>query len=141
MPTFQIAAAHKWEADGGAQVDKRSASGAAREHVPQPQSQPVFGDGAGYAIVIIAKPFIQMKHYFLFEIFDHRRLCSLVSGLAHGSASLLTEMELSDSERSLNAARRPFSEIEEEDDVECDNPEPVSMTEATGEIKEGPKRQ
>merc|ERR1719188_467294 len=57
-------------------------------------------------------------------------------GLAHGSSSLLTEMELSDSERSLNASRRPFSEIEEEDDVECDNPEPVSMTEATGEIKE-----
>ena len=60
----------------------------------------------------------------------------LVPGLAHGSASLLTEMELSDSERSLNASRRPFSEIEEEDDVECDNPDPVSMTEATGEIKE-----
>jgi len=57
-------------------------------------------------------------------------------GLVHGSASLLTEMELSDSERSLNASRRPFSEIEEEDDVECDNPDPVSMTEATGEIKE-----
>ena len=57
-------------------------------------------------------------------------------GLAHGSASLLTEMELSDSERSLNASRRPFSEIEEEDDVECDNPDPVSMTAATGEIKE-----
>ena len=45
-------------------------------------------------------------------------------------------MELSDSERSLNASRRPFSEIEEEDDVECDNPDPVSMTAATGEIKE-----
>ena len=60
----------------------------------------------------------------------------MVPGLAHGSASLLTEMELSDSERSLNASRRPFSEIEEEDDVECDNPDPVSMTEATGEIKE-----
>ena len=60
----------------------------------------------------------------------------LVPGLVHGSASLLTEMELSDSERSLNASRRPFSEIEEEDDVECDNPDPVSMTEATGEIKE-----
>ena len=58
------------------------------------------------------------------------------SGLVHGSASLLTEMELSDSERSLNASRRPFSEIEEEDDVECDNPDPVSMTAATGEIKE-----
>jgi hypothetical protein len=58
-------------------------------------------------------------------------------GVIQGSTSLLTEMELSDSERSLNAARRPFSEIEEEDDdVECDNPEPVSATAATGEVKE-----
>ena len=43
-----------------------------------------------------------------------------------GNMSLLNEMELSDSEqsRSLNAARRPFSQIDEEDDaIECDNPE------------------
>ena len=89
-----------------------------------------------------SKPFIQMKYVIFLLPLSKERLHIwpsspfLVSGLAHGSASLLTEMELSDSERSLNAARRPFSEIEEEDDVECDNPEPVSMTEATGEIKE-----
>ena len=47
----------------------------------------------------------------------------LVPGLVHGSASLLTEMELSDSERSLNASRRPFSEIEEEDDSGDSQPE------------------
>ena len=43
-----------------------------------------------------------------------------------GNMSLLNEMELSDSEqsRSLNASRRPFSQIDEEDDaIECDNPE------------------
>ena len=43
---FQFAAPHKREADGGAEVDERGASGAAREHVPQPQSQPLLGDGA-----------------------------------------------------------------------------------------------
>lgn len=43
-----------------------------------------------------------------------------------GNMSLLNEMELSDSEqsRSLNASRRPFSQIDEEDDaIECDNPD------------------
>ena len=43
---FQFAAPHKREADGGAEVDERGASGAAREHVPQSQSQPLLGDGA-----------------------------------------------------------------------------------------------
>ncbi len=63
----------------------------------------------------------------------YRSLSLSPNSAVPGSQSLLTEMELSDSERSLNAARRPFSEIEEEeDDVECDNPEPVSV----GEVKE-----
>ena len=30
---------------------------------------------------------------------------------------------MSDSEKSLNASRRPFSQIDEDEDVECDNPE------------------
>merc|ERR1719336_2803340 len=42
----------------------------------------------------------------------------------HGNLSLLNEMEISDSEKSLNGSRRPFSNIEEDvDDIECDNPE------------------
>ena len=40
-----------------------------------------------------------------------------------GNVSLLNEMEMSDSEKSLNAARRPFSQIDEDEDIECDNPE------------------
>jgi hypothetical protein len=40
-----------------------------------------------------------------------------------GNMSLLNEMEMSDSEKSLNASRRPFSQIDEDEDVECDNPE------------------
>ena len=44
-----------------------------------------------------------------------------------GHVSLLNEMELSDSERSLNNARRPFSQIDEDedhddDDIECEHP-------------------
>ncbi len=42
--------------------------------------------------------------------------------------SLLNEMELSDSEKSLNASRRPFSQIEEEDDeVECEHPPDTNL--------------
>ena len=41
-----------------------------------------------------------------------------------GNVSLLNEMEMSDSEKSLNAARRPFSQIDEDEDIECDNPNP-----------------
>jgi len=42
----------------------------------------------------------------------------------HGNLSLLNEMEVSDSEKSLNGSRRPFSNLEEDvDDIECDNPE------------------
>jgi len=42
----------------------------------------------------------------------------------HGNRSLLTEMEVSDSEKSLNGSRRPFSNIEEDlEDIEYDNPD------------------
>jgi len=41
----------------------------------------------------------------------------------HGNRSLLTEMEVSDSEKSLNGSRRPFSHIDEDlEDIEYDNP-------------------
>lgn len=40
-----------------------------------------------------------------------------------GNLSILNEMEISDSEKSLNGSRRPFSNIDEDlDDIECDNP-------------------
>ena len=41
----------------------------------------------------------------------------------HQTTSLLNEMEMSDSEKSLNASRRPFSQIDEDEDVEVENPE------------------
>merc|ERR1719282_2155755 len=41
-----------------------------------------------------------------------------------GNLSILNEMEISDSEKSLNGSRRPFSNIDEDlDDIECDNPD------------------
>jgi len=41
----------------------------------------------------------------------------------HGNRSLLTEMEISDSEKSLNGSRRPFSNIDEDlEDIEYDHP-------------------
>ena len=56
------------------------------------------------------------------------------------NVSLMNEMELSDSERSLNASRRPFSQIDEEeaqDEIECDNPEGIlGAVGAKGEVKE-----
>merc|ERR1740131_880727 len=54
----------------------------------------------------------------------------------HGNLSLLNEMEISDSEKSLNGSRRPFSNIEEDvDDIECDNPEcPEEIQELKQEI-------
>ncbi|XP_059090852.1 bicaudal D-related protein homolog [Tigriopus californicus] len=53
-----------------------------------------------------------------------------------GNMSLLNEMELSDSERSLNASRRPFSQIDEEiDDIECDNPEALGSPIENKELK------
>jgi len=54
----------------------------------------------------------------------------------HGNLSLLNEMEISDSEKSLNGSRRPFSNIEEDvDDIECDNPEcPEEVQELKQEI-------
>lgn len=41
--------------------------------------------------------------------------------------SLMNEMENSDSERSLSNARRPFSQIDE-DDIECDHPDDVNLS-------------
>ncbi len=49
-----------------------------------------------------------------------------------GNMSLLNEMELSDSERSMNHSRRQMDE--EEDDVECEHPPGTNM--ATLETKE-----
>ena len=45
----------------------------------------------------------------------------------NGHVSLLNEMENSDSERSLSNARRPFSQIDE-DDIECDHPADVNLS-------------
>merc|ERR1719234_2985734 len=49
---------------------------------------------------------------------------------------VMNEMEISDSEKSLNGSRRPFSNIEEDvDDIECDNPEcPEEVQELKQEI-------
>merc|ERR1719336_2091747 len=54
----------------------------------------------------------------------------------HGNLSLLNEMEISDSEKSLNGSRRPFSNIDEDiDDIECDNPEcPEELQELKQEV-------
>ena len=43
-------------------------------------------------------------------------------------------MEMSDSEKSLNASRRPFSQIDEDEDVECDNPELRVNNEIASEV-------
>jgi len=53
-----------------------------------------------------------------------------------GNLSILNEMEISDSEKSLNGSRRPFSNVDEDlDDIECDNPEsPVGLQELKGEV-------
>jgi len=50
--------------------------------------------------------------------------------------SLLNEMEMSDSEKSLNASRRPFSQIDEDEDVEVENPEIRINEENSNEEKE-----
>lgn len=50
--------------------------------------------------------------------------------------SLLNEMEMSDSEKSLNASRRPFSQIDEDEDVEVENPEIRINEENPNEEKE-----
>lgn len=39
----------------------------------------------------------------------------------HAQLSLFNEMENSDSERSLNNSRRPFSQVDEDDEVEVDH--------------------
>ena len=53
----------------------------------------------------------------------------------HQTTSLLNEMEMSDSEKSLNASRRPFSQIDEDEDVEVENPEiRINSEEPTDEV-------
>ena len=53
----------------------------------------------------------------------------------HQTTSLLNEMEMSDSEKSLNASRRPFSQIDEDEDVEVENPEiRINSEELTDEV-------
>merc|ERR1719187_3104200 len=53
-----------------------------------------------------------------------------------GNLSILNEMEISDSEKSLNGLRRPFSNIDEDlDDIECDNPDcPPDLQELKQEV-------
>merc|ERR1719410_444216 len=53
-----------------------------------------------------------------------------------GNLSILNEMEISDSEKSLNGSRRPFSNVDEDlDDIECDNPEsPADLAELKQEV-------
>merc|ERR1712227_117709 len=53
-----------------------------------------------------------------------------------GNLSILNEMEISDSEKSLNGSRRPFSNIDEDlDDIECDNPDcPPDLQELKQEV-------
>ena len=56
---------------------------------------------------------------------------SAAANANNGSMSLQNEMELSDSERSLNNARRPFSQIDEEeddDDIEVEHPEDTNLS-------------
>ena len=67
---------------------------------------------------------MQSTNYALAERLENvYRSMSLSPHHNTGNVSLLNEMEMSDSEKSLNASRRPFSQIDEDDDVECDNPE------------------
>merc|ERR1712227_1194633 len=53
-----------------------------------------------------------------------------------GNLSILNEMEISDSEKSLNGSRRPFSNVDEDlDDIECDNPDsPADLQELKQEV-------
>merc|ERR1719278_1517618 len=53
-----------------------------------------------------------------------------------GNLSILNEMEISDSEKSLNGSRRPFSNVDEDlDDIECDNPDnPVGLQDLKSEV-------
>ena len=68
---------------------------------------------------------MQTSNYALAERLESvYRSMSLSPSGNGGNVSLLNEMEMSDSEKSLNASRRPFSQIDEDEDhVECDNPD------------------
>merc|ERR1719323_3024907 len=78
---------------------------------------------------------MQSTNYALSERFENvYRSMSLSPG---HQTSLLNEMEMSDSEKSLNASRRPFSQIDEDEDVEVENPEiRINSDELTDEAKE-----
>ena len=79
---------------------------------------------------------MQTSNYALAERLESvYRSMSLSPGANGGNVSLLNEMEMSDSEKSLNASRRPFSQIDEDEDhVECDNPEIHINNEPTSEV-------
>ncbi len=74
---------------------------------------------------------MQSTNYALNERLENvYRSMSLSPHANSGNMSLLNEMELSDSEKSLNASRRPFSQIDEVEDVECDNPD-IQITDSS----------
>jgi len=81
---------------------------------------------------------MQTSNYALAERLESvYRSMSLSPSGNGGNVSLLNEMEMSDSEKSLNASRRPFSQIDEDEDhVECDNPDILINNEPTSELKE-----
>ena len=79
---------------------------------------------------------MQTSNYALAERLESvYRSMSLSPSGNGGNVSLLNEMEMSDSEKSLNASRRPFSQIDEDEDhVECDNPDILINNEPTSEV-------
>merc|ERR1711971_44890 len=80
---------------------------------------------------------MQSSNYALAERLENvYRSMSLSPHHNTGNVSLLNEMEMSDSEKSLNASRRPFSQIDEDEDVECDNPEIRFNNEIPSELKD-----
>ena len=81
---------------------------------------------------------MQTSNYALAERLESvYRSMSLSPSGNGGNVSLLNEMEMSDSEKSLNASRRPFSQIDEDEDhVECDNPDILINNEPTSEVSQ-----
>ena len=80
---------------------------------------------------------MQTSNYALAERLEsvYRSMSLSPSAGNTGNVSLLNEMEMSDSEKSLNASRRPFSQIDEDEDhVECDNPEIMINNEPASEV-------
>ena len=80
---------------------------------------------------------MQSTNYALAERLENvYRSMSLSPHHNTGNVSLLNEMEMSDSEKSLNNSRRPFSQIDEDDQdsVECDNPDIRINNEVSSEV-------